>query len=179
MKKSQQPKIGLDSQCLSYLLDAIEGIEEPLDSLAEEKKALIRIWFYPPVTYYVTETVISEVKAIKVKERQDFHKNFIDVLFLDFAVCNPVTANNRADALSAFHSGKNDCRILAEAEDQELDFLLTYDTKFLKHLSLESKSVRVTQPSLYWTNLQIPKGAEPQTVPHPSNPLSNQKWWRW
>lgn len=179
MKKPQQPKIGLDSQCLSYLLDAIVDIEEPFDSLAEEKKALIRIWLYPPVTYYVTETVLSETEGIKGKERRDFHKSFIDTLFLDSPIRNPSAVNNRANALSAFHSGTKDCRVLAEAEDQELDFLLTYDKNFLKHLSPASISVKVTKPSPYWADLRIPKGAKPQTVPHHTNPLSRKKWWRW
>ena len=45
MKHPSTRHVGLDSQCLSYLLDGIAGISEPTDALAEEKKALLRTWF--------------------------------------------------------------------------------------------------------------------------------------
>ncbi len=59
MKHINGPHVGLDSQCLSYLLDGIVGVSEPTDSLAEEKKALLRSWFYKPGTFILSETAIK------------------------------------------------------------------------------------------------------------------------
>ena len=75
MKRSRSPQIGLDSQSLSYLLDAIVGIEEPTDILATEKKALVRSWFYRPggFAFTLTATVIAEVRQIPDATRREFH----------------------------------------------------------------------------------------------------------
>jgi hypothetical protein len=144
MRQQHTRYIGLDSQCLSYLLDSIAGINEPQDALAEEKKALLRIWFYQPGTFILGETVISEVAYLQ-----------------------------RA------HPKPDDCRILAEAEELKLNFLLTYDHDFWRRLSAISSTTKLMKPSSYWSTLGILKGAAPVTVPHPTNPLSRQSWWRW
>lgn len=73
MRQPYTKHIGLDSQCLSYLLDGIAGITEPLDALAKEKKAILRIWFYQPGSFILGETVISEVAKIRNLDRREFH----------------------------------------------------------------------------------------------------------
>lgn len=90
MNGNWEPRVGLDSQCLSYLIDAVAGIEEPTDPLAEERKALIRVWFYTPETYYVLETVAKEVSAIRAVERREFHEDFV----------RPLSVSRKRDALS-------------------------------------------------------------------------------
>ena len=35
-------EIGLDSNCLSYVIDALEGVSEPTDNLAAQRVALVR-----------------------------------------------------------------------------------------------------------------------------------------
>ncbi len=50
-------EIGLDSQCLTYLISALEGVAAPSDSLAEQKVALVRLYLYTPGTVWVTPTV--------------------------------------------------------------------------------------------------------------------------
>ena len=77
MKRTKTRHVGLDSQCLSYLLDGIAGITEPTDPLAEEKKALLRTWFYQLGTFILTETVISEVAKIRKLDRHSFHETFL------------------------------------------------------------------------------------------------------
>jgi hypothetical protein len=77
MKRTNGPHVGLDSQCLSYLLDAIAGISEPTDLLAAEKKALLRSWFYKSGTFVLTETVISEVSRIRNIDRREFHEHVV------------------------------------------------------------------------------------------------------
>jgi predicted nucleic acid-binding protein len=179
VKHTNRPFVGLDSQCLSYLLDAIVEINEPTDSLAEEKKALLRAWFYNPGTYILTETVISEVSAIRNIDRREFHESFVSTLFLDYPVRDLAFVQARAAQFEIYHSAPNDCRILAEAEELTLDFLLTYDHDFWKRLSSNLGTTKLMKPSAYWTNLGITKGTTPVTVPHHTNPLREQTWWRW
>lgn len=173
------PKVGLDSNCLSYLLDGIAGISEPIDLLASEKKALLRSWFYLPKTYILTETVVSEVSRIRNLERREFHEGFVRTLFCDYPVRNPYIVQARAMQFERMHQKPSDCRMLAEAEELGLDFLLTYDHNFRKRLASASDVVSVMTPSSYWASLNIPKGAPPKKVPDHKNPLSQQSWWRW
>ena len=179
MKHPKTIHIGLDSQCLSYLLDGIAGISEPTDPLADEKKALLRTWFYQPGTFILTETVISEVAKIRNLDRRRFHESFIQTLFLDYPVHDLAVVQARAAHFKQFHSKLCDCRILAEAEELQLDFVLTYDHAFLKQLSTASSTTKLMKPSKYWNSLGIAKGTKPVTVPHHTNPLSQQSWWQW
>lgn len=179
MRRPRSPQIGLDSQCLSYLLDGIAGISEPADSLAAEKTALLRSWFYGHNTFTLTQTVVSEVENILDVKRRDFHTSFIRTLFLHSPVRDPDAIRTRAKQFQLKHPALNDCRILAEAEELGIDILLTYDDDFWKRLKNLSATTRLMKPSAYWASLGVPHGAPPRTVPHPTNPLSPQVWWRW
>ncbi len=179
MKHTNESRVGLDSQCLSYLLDSIEDISEPTGSFAEEKRALLHLWFYKQGTFFLTETVISEVSQIRNIDRREFHESFIHTLFLDYPVRDLAAVQARALQFEAYHPGSSDCRILAEAEELRLDFVLTYDHRFWNRLSNSSGTTKLMKPLAYWANLGIPKGTEPVTVPHHTNPLSKQSWWRW
>lgn len=179
MTKHQHSLVGLDSQCLSYLLDAISSVTEPTDALASEKKALIRIWFYTPITYYTSETVVSEATAIQEPVRRELHTSSLRVLFLDPPVQDREKVEARTTQLSASHQKLNDCRIVAEAEDLQLDILLTYDRRLLKRLGLLCKKMRIMRPRSFWSSLDIPYGADLVNMPHVTNPLRTQTWWRW
>jgi hypothetical protein len=181
MKRSRGPQIGLDSQCLSYLLDAITGIEEPTGRLAPEKKALLRSWFYRPgnFAFTLTATVVAEVRAIPNAARRELHESFIRTLFLDYPVRDNLAVQARADRFAIAHPRSRDCRVLAESEELGLDLVLTYDHDFWKRLRYASPTTKLVKPSEYWSSRGVPAGVSPQTVPHPTNPLSSQSWWRW
>ncbi len=172
-------KVGLDSQCLSYLIDAANGVSEPTDPLADERKALLRLWFYGPGRFYVSETVLSECECIRGIERRQLHESFGAITYWGLPVHDAGTVSKRVVELLQLHPRVSDCRILAEAEDLVLDALLTYDKKMIKHLCVISSKVALMTPSNYWLNLGIPQGATPHSVPHDTNPLSGQSWWRW
>lgn len=178
-RRAREPQVGLDSQCLSYLLDAIAGIGEPKDILAAEKKALLRSWFYRPGTFTLTQTVISEVGRIPNVDRRKNHESFIRTLFNDPQVVNTTHVHDRSTQFQLTHPKPRDCQILAEAEELGLEILLTYDHDFWKRLHGISPTTKLIKPSVYWTALNVPRGVEPRTVPHPTNPLSQQSWWRW
>jgi hypothetical protein len=112
-------------------------------------------------------------------DRRELHQGFVRTLFLDLPVRDRAAVEARAAHLLQFHPKLNDCRVLAEAEDLGLDTLLTYDRDFEERLAPASPAVALTMPAAYWASLGIPKGARPQTVPHNTNPLSQQTWWRW
>ena len=179
MKRSTRPHVSLDSQCLSYLLDVIAGVSEPTDLLADERKALIRSWFYKPGTFVLTETVISEVSRIRNVDRREFHESFIRTLFLDYPVRDLAGVQAKAAQFEAYHPKPCDCRILAESEELGSDFLLTYDYEFWKRLSKVSDKTKLMKPLDYWTSWGIPRGSEPMTVQPNKNPFSTKTCWRW
>ncbi|MCW8943714.1 MAG: hypothetical protein OQL27_03010 [Sedimenticola sp.] len=171
--------IAIDSQCLSYLIDAISGLDEPTDELADEKKALLRIWFYQPETFWVTGTVASECSKIKNIERHELHQSFISMAFMDPPQRDKSAIHKRTVTYMLAHPKANDCRILAETVDLGLNVLLSYDHRFLSRLSAAEPAVMLAKPTEYWNSLNIPLGAPLVTAPHPSNPLSERSWWLW
>lgn len=44
--------VGLDSNCLSYVIQSMEGVTEPKGDLAEQKVALVRLYLYTPGTLW-------------------------------------------------------------------------------------------------------------------------------
>ena len=68
--------------------------------------------------------------------------------------------------------------VLAEAEATQLAILLSFDFDFVDHLAGKS-NVILMKPLDCWKALGIPRGSPPKTVPHPTNPLIDQSWWRW
>jgi predicted nucleic acid-binding protein len=172
-------KVGLDSQCLSYLIDAAAGVAEPTDSLAEERKALLRLWFYISERFYISETVVSECARIRQVDRREIHGSFGSDTYWGMPVRDPATIAVRTKVLLQNHTKQNDCLVLAEAEDLGLDTLLTYDVDFRKRLGSKSQVVTLITPSDFWISQNVPKGSPPKVVPHNTNPLSQVLWWRW
>lgn len=171
--------IGIDSQCLSYLIDAMAGVSEPTDALTCEKKALLRIYLYLPGTIYVTPTVLTECAAIRNADLRELHSNFCNVLFNEVTVNGVDQVKSLAISYRAHHSGVNDCRILAEAVNGKLHVLATYDGDFISHLRSQVKELKLDRPSSIWESMNIPRGANPDKQPHHTNPLSNEDWWKW
>jgi len=172
-------RVGLDSQCLSYVIDAANGVIEPTDSLADERKALLRAWFYGPGRFFVSETVLSECTRIRDTERRALHESFGEITYWGLPVRDAGAVAKRAAEFALLHPKTSDCRILAEAEDLLLDTLLTFDEQLMKRLSPASSTVVLATPSSFWLGLGIPRGARPRSIPHLTNPLSGQSWWRW
>ncbi|HOY71267.1 MAG TPA: hypothetical protein PL131_06210 [Methylotenera sp.] len=183
---AKKQHVGLDSQSFSYLLDAISGISKPVDSLATEKIALVRAFFYKPgqFSFVLTETVVNEASKINNVERRNLHDSFRNTLFYSPAVKDAIAVKNRANEFYIHHRKLNDCLVLAEAEDLRLDIVLTYDNKFWQRLCNMSNVTKLMKPNEYWASLDIPIGGTPQFRPYDANPedanpLSFQQWWRW
>jgi hypothetical protein len=91
---------------------------------------------------------------------------------------DPDAISRRAQRFRHYHPKERDCMILAEAEAVQLALLLSFDFDFVDRLSGKC-NVRLMTPLDCWNLLGIPRGASPKTVPHPTNPLIDQSWWRW
>ena len=175
---SLSSEVALDSQCLSYLIDALEGIGPLIDALADQKVALVRLYLYTPGTLWVTPTVQTEFLRIRDPARRGSHQSWTSVLFGVYPLNNPAAVQHRAASLLKFHADADDCTILSEAEDVGFGTLLTFDDDFVKHLSSHAM-LQLTRPVQFWAALAIPKGASPQKVPTLGNPLATQTWRRW
>jgi hypothetical protein len=170
--------IGMDSQCLSFLIDALTGVSAPSGSLADQQTALTRLWLYTPGTLWTTTTVITECARIRNCDRREIHRSWTNVHFGERPIYDAPWVTRRAQHLGQFHDGIEDCTILAEAEDIGFQFLVTYDFDFLNRLQSKSAKVALTEPLDLWRSLDIPAGARPTKVPDEMNPLAVQRWWR-
>jgi hypothetical protein len=174
----QNIQVGVDSQCLSYVIDAFSGISAPTDSLYKQKLALIRLFFYCPGTLWVTSTVTTECSRIRNICRAELHASFIGVLFGEIPLNDSSDIIQRAEMLKIHHSGENDCIIVAEAENVGHTTLLSFDRRLVRHLTPYTK-VRLIDPAKYWDELSIPHGIKADKIPHITNPLSSENWWHW
>jgi PIN domain nuclease of toxin-antitoxin system len=171
-------EIGLDSQCLTYLISTLEGVASPTDNLAEQKVALVRLYLYTPGTVWVTPTVQREFLRIRDEAHRTSHVNWTSVLFGVRPLNSAAAVERRAASLEAFHADPDDRLVLAESEDIGFATLLSCDTRFVNRLSKQAR-LALTQPAACWASLGIPKGATPDKVPGFGNPLAAETWWRW
>lgn len=174
--------IAIDSNCLSYLVDAMYSCERPLDNLADQKIALLRTYLYRDEILFISSTVHSEYQKIKDALNKERHEGISDIVLDDVPESNPKAIEDRFYYYTNFHKGqknKKDCRILAESELGGCRYLLTYDFKYLSRLKEKTETIKMKTPSEFWSLLNIPKGARPARTPSPTNPLSNQTWWIW
>lgn len=170
--------IGLDSQCYTYLISALENLYEPRDTLSEEKKSLVRIFFYCSPTFWLSPKVIDEYKQITDPIRLQMHQNWDEGHFLNF---NPLPNSNQVEKLAKDferdHPSYNDCTIIAEYKLYDINTVLSYDADLIKNL--QNIGLSIIRPSEYWKSANIPKGSRPKVVPHATNPLIYQSWWHW
>jgi predicted nucleic acid-binding protein len=169
----------LDSNCLSYLLSAASGELAENEALFAEGVALIRLWFYVPSRFYVTDTVAAECSEISNLEKKTLHSSFTSYTYWGVPVRDQASVAQRLDMLKLLHHDAGDCAALAEAEDAELDVLLTYDKDFLKLEDRFRSKVALTRPSELWASLAVPRGAQLVLRPVLGNPLQSQPWWLW
>src|SRR6266851_8429111 len=124
----QPSEINLDSDCLTFLITALEGIAQPTGDLAEQKIALVRLYLYTPGTLWVTPTVKREFERIKDAIKRGSHQRWTSTIFGVHPVNDPRAIKRRATSLARFHKGKNDRMVLAEAEDVGFAALLSFDS---------------------------------------------------
>lgn len=174
---AQLDEVALDSNCLSYIIDALTGVEQPKDALAAQKVALVRLWMYKPGTLWTLPTVKKEFERISDPVRRANHLSWTSVHFGVYPLTDPAGVDRRAASLRELHADDDDRHVLAEAEDIGAKVLLTFDTAFIDHLGAQAK-LQLVRPAEFWTALAIPAGTKPSKIPWPDNPLASQTWWK-
>lgn len=172
--------VGVDSNVLSYLVEALASEYDPSvdhSSLKSERIAIVRMYFYKALSYYVTSTVRFEYQRIRSTVRRDLHDRLCQFLLLDPWSLNQTAHHKRTSDLLAHHNDRDDCSIVAEAESMGLQALLTCDGDLITHLG-PLTSVVIIRPSDYWKSIGIRPGVRPLIAPALSNPLSTLNWWR-
>ena len=176
---SMKRQVAIDSNAMTYLVDAMTAGCRPSGELAREKIALLRNYLYRDDILYISATVAAEYKRIKEERLRHYHQELADILLGEIVEMDPSEIKSRTAEYSAFHSRHNDCRILAESELGGASVLLTYDRDFMKRLRSRTRLIELLSPSEFWVQLNIPRGARPAKSPSPSNPLAKKLWWVW
>lgn len=109
--------IALDSNAMTYLIDAMSSVSgPPIGCCSEEKIALARIYFWMPDEsgFHLTPTVQKEYEAIRQQVKRENHESWRMVHISQVNPSPSVEAvSTRADAFLADHNGVDDRRILA------------------------------------------------------------------
>jgi predicted nucleic acid-binding protein len=161
-----------------FVIAALEGIAQPIDNLADQKIALVRIFFHNRGAFWVTQTVEREFERIKDARKLESHRSWTSAIFYVYRENDLEAVKRRSAELKQFHSDEDDRMILAEAEDIRSDVLLSFDRDFVKRLGPQAR-IRLTTPLELWEDLGVPKGAQPKRGPAADNPLIGEQWWRW
>jgi hypothetical protein len=179
--RSRFRRIAIDSNCLTYVIQAMNSGGRPegdSGDLDQQKVALVRIYLYLDDTLWVPKTAMDEARRIKVAGRADEHASFNSSLFGTWPTQNLARVDARAAELLPFHNKQRDCFVMAEAEDTFMTVLLTCDRDMIKRLRNQT-NLLLSTPLDYWASLSMFKDARPKKLPHATNPLAQQTWWRW
>ena len=176
------PMIGIDSNALTYLATAMSGEYDPTgdpSNLRDERVGMLRVFLYDEATMCVTPTVKGECSRVPLCSLKSLHEAIGDVLLLDGPWnFDHSRLDSRATELAAYHTDRNDRRILAEAEQAGFRALLTFDRDFVSRLGPRARDLELCTPSVYLARLQIKAGATPVRTPARGNPLESHRWWR-
>jgi predicted nucleic acid-binding protein len=167
----------IDSNCYTYLIDVMFDAVEPKCSVAIEKIAMLKLYLYTDIIFMTSDAVKEEYLKIPNGARLEQHISTNSVLIDSFRNLSLAPIKKRIMELGPYHKGEMDCRVLAEAEYGNADFLLTYDHNFRKHLPDKARGVRILYPSELFALKAIVPGSKPDKVPHDSNPLSEVSFW--
>lgn len=173
--------VALDSNSLTYLIDALEYINRPTGPLVEDKVALARSYFYLPECspFHLSPTVFTEYGRIADEGRLAMHESWTSSHFCPIVPRpDPATVEEQAGRLLSHHSDVDDCRVVAECQLSAIRLLVTRDGNLRKRLGPHSGSVKLLSPREFWTLLDVKPGTAPRMLPTMENPLISTSWWR-
>ena len=174
--------IAFDSNVLAYFLDGNRGsyAMSATDPLADQRIAAVRLFLYG--TTFIPPTVRTEAEAILNPQKYEEHIRFINYTFAEIVPDGPQVRwiENRTQELLPHHTtGLNDCRIVAEVEqDGAIPVLVTFDGGLKRDLEPHA-CIRIQTPVECCAGFDIPRGTRSKWVPAPGHPLANETWWRW
>jgi hypothetical protein len=177
--------VALDSNAMTKLIEALASIVGPPASPdRQERIALAQSFFYLPdeCCFHYTPTVELEYRRISDDTKLHDHISWASTLLCQVnPPPDPEWVSIRTLQLTKFHTNSknlDDCKVLAECEASMIKCLISDDKGFVGALRNRSPSVRLCTPLEYWQSLNIPKGYLPKRIPHPTNPLSQENWWK-
>lgn len=175
-------KIAIDSNALTYLIDAMEPDYDPsndIPSNRKERQAMLRIFLYQGKPFYVLPQVTKEYNDIPSYVWRDMHGSTVGALLIEFRIANQIIEiDQRRNAFLKLHENNHkDCQLLAEAEAACMSVLLTRDKVFKNSLS-GMTTIRIMYPSEYCESLNLPSDISPTLLPGESNPLFGKTWWQ-
>lgn len=175
-------KVALDSNSLSYLIDALGNFDRPpTGSAVAESIALARCYIYrgEETILCITPTVRAEYSRISSQERLTDHAHW-RMFHLQELAQPPNIADIifRTNALSAHHSDIDDCRLVAECEALNVSVLLTSDRKLRNSMKRLSSKVNVLSGRQFWEAMAIAPRSKPIIELNPNDPLNDATWWR-
>ena len=131
--------LAIDSNALTYFLDAMHG-EEDLSTVAPERQAMVRFYFYTDYSFWVSPTVKTEYLRIHDSAKKKEHHDWSQFHFEDVWPATPsdVIAQS-VSKLMVHHPRHRDCQIVAEAESLGAEFgvetLLSCDIEMIGRLN--------------------------------------------
>jgi hypothetical protein len=176
-------RIAFDSQVLSYFRQANQPGYDPehdQDAHAKHKVAAFCLWMYAgnPV---VVPTAFRECNAIPDEPSRREHFNWNAYHFSEVLASwlDEKRVESRAAELGAFHSGANDCRIVAECEEPgaAVDALAAFDRKLLKRLTGRSR-IPILTPLQCLLRAGVAEDSTPKVNLHAEHPHAGATWWR-
>lgn len=174
--------LALDSNAFTYWIDAMNAAPNPPSGLlADEKLALVRIFFWMPnnACFRLVPTVETECGKSRDEAKRNNHVSWA---ITHVSEVRPLPEDRgiakRAVELKPYFAAENDRRIVAECELAEIGALLTCDAKFIDRLKMQTR-VWLVRPSEFWDWIRIPKGTRPVRAPAEGNPLLGCDWWCW
>lgn len=178
-------KLALDSGVLTYFLQAnpVCGYDPALDPdrfLAPQRVAAFRLYIYGE-NFFTVPTVREEASRISDPLKRREHVKWIAFHFEEVTAIDVKVRDARVAEFQQYHSGRqneDDCRIVAECEQGEIDALVSFDTKNPR-LSAPRSRPFIGSSEECWKRLQILRGATPRHPLMPDHPSANATWWRW
>ena len=174
-------KIAIDSNALTYLINAMVPDYDPLNDMPlnkEERQAMLRIYLYQGIPFYILPQVMNEYDAISIYDWRNLHKSTVGTLLIEFRITNQKhEIDKRRNEFLKYHNKYKDCQLTAEAERAGMDLLLTKDIGLKKNLS-GIATIRIMYTSEYWASLNLQSNIKPQLAPAESNPLFGKTWWQ-
>jgi hypothetical protein len=161
--------VALDSNALTYFLDGNRGTYRlsPDDPIADQRVAAVRLFLYCKTV--IVPTVTAEALRIGDEEKRQEHLSFINNQFAEFVPDGRQmeSIERRTKELLPHHrNGENDCRILAEVEeDGDIPVLATWDKGFRTDLARHTR-IRLESPVACWDNFKIPRGTPSHWTPY-------------
>jgi hypothetical protein len=172
-------QVVVDGNCVSYWLDALDAVvaPHPEDPLADQKLALVRIFYYWPWVMSFTPTIRTEIEAISDPGRLKTHKQWIDIHLRELLAPNAERLAHAQDDLAGSDVNETDAKWLCEAIAHDSTMAITWDQPLLNQ-SAGLTAIEVVSPATAWSTLSVPNGADARIAPSPTNPLSQQDWWK-